>query len=160
MKIEGKMPFYKIRDSGVVSEIIDGEAIIMDLKTGIYYSALGVGAVIWDGIVGGFDAAQIKQRINAAFSVVPASQDAEFDAFIQSVLAHNLVTSVPQACGPAGHWSMELPAASLRYSAPFLHRYGDMQDLALLDPIHDVEETAGWPAPRPDEDWPGHKAGT
>ena len=31
------------------------------------------------------------------------------------------------------------------YTAPKLATYSDLQDLLLLDPIHDVDET-GWPA--------------
>ncbi len=31
-----------------------------------------------------------------------------------------------------------------RFTEPTVHTYADMQDLLLLDPIHDVDET-GWP---------------
>jgi len=54
------MFLYRVRDVDVVSEIIDEEAIIMDLSTRRYFSAEGVGAVIWDGMVCGFDVAQIE----------------------------------------------------------------------------------------------------
>jgi hypothetical protein len=30
-----------------------------------------------------------------------------------------------------------------------LNKYSDMQELLLLDPIHDVDD-AGWPKPNPD----------
>ena len=45
------MPLYRVRDKNVVSEIIDDEAIIMDLADGTYFSSDGAGAIIWDGIV-------------------------------------------------------------------------------------------------------------
>jgi hypothetical protein len=32
------------------------------------------------------------------------------------------------------------------FTPPLLHKYSDMQELLLLDPIHDVDE-AGWPKP-------------
>jgi hypothetical protein len=35
------------------------------------------------------------------------------------------------------------------FEAPVLNRYTDMQDLLLLDPIHEVDET-GWPIQKPD----------
>ena len=31
------------------------------------------------------------------------------------------------------------------YEAPAVHKYTDMENLLLLDPIHEVEEEAGWP---------------
>lgn len=39
-----------------------------------------------------------------------------------------------------------LPAG---YRPPVLEVFADMQDLLLLDPIHDIDEV-GWPVARPD----------
>ena len=36
----------------------------------------------------------------------------------------------------------------LPFAAPVLHKYTDMEDLLLLDPIHDVDES-GWPNTNP-----------
>jgi hypothetical protein len=66
--------------------------------------------------------------------------------FTNSLVAHGLVTAEPTVAsvpataldGPAGSWE-----------APKLTVYEDMQDLLLLDPIHDVDET-GWPARKQD----------
>ena len=33
------------------------------------------------------------------------------------------------------------------FEPPTLSKYKDMQDMLLLDPVHDVEE-AGWPEPK------------
>ncbi len=38
--------------------------------------------------------------------------------------------------------------SNVPYAPPALETYTDMQELLLLDPIHDVDET-GWPAARP-----------
>jgi hypothetical protein len=35
------------------------------------------------------------------------------------------------------------------FNPPSLNKYSDMQELLLLDPIHDVDD-AGWPKPNPD----------
>jgi hypothetical protein len=127
-----------------VSEIIDEEAIIMDLDSGMYFSAEGVGAVIWDGMACGFEVAQIKQRILKSFSVDPISLDADFEKFAASLLADKLVEVADGAAQPKAEWSIPLSDARRSYDPPVLSRYDDLQDLALLDPIHDVEET-GWP---------------
>jgi hypothetical protein len=143
------MLLYRVRDKDIVSEIIDEEAIIMDLISGVYFSADGVGAVIWDGIVCGFEVAQIKQRILQSFSANPDGLDADFENFAASLLANKLVDVAYGAAPPSVDWSMPLPAARRGYDRPILNRYDDMQDLILLDPIHDVEE-AGWPNRRTD----------
>jgi Coenzyme PQQ synthesis protein D (PqqD) len=138
------MAFYRVRDKNVVSEIIDEEAIIMDLTDGIYFSSNGAGAVIWDGIVRGFDAAKIKQRIQQAFSADPAELNVDFESFVASLLTNKLVNVANEAAISSIGWSAPLPADRRRYDPPILNRYDDLQSLALLDPIHDVE-VEGWP---------------
>ena len=138
------MALYKIRDKNVVSEIIDEEAIIMDLAVGTYFSSEGAGAVIWDGIVLGFEAAQIRQRVQQAFSVKPAELNVDFENFVACLLANRLVDVAHEAALSSVDWSMPLPAERRDSDTPVLNRYDDLQSLALLDPIHDVE-TAGWP---------------
>lgn len=140
----GRVVFYRVRDRNIVSEIIDEEAIILDLNSGMYFSAESVGAVIWDGIVCGFEAAQIKQRILQSFSADPVGLDADFENFAACLLANKLVDVAHAAPLPSGDWSIPLPAARRGYGPPILNRYDDLQELALLDPIHDVEEV-GWP---------------
>ena len=138
------MFLYRVRDVDVVSEIIDEEAIIMDLSTRRYFSAEGVGAVIWDGVVCGFDVTQIKQRIVQMYDMDSGGLDADFETFASALLAHKLVEVAHDATLARVDWSTPLPAQKRGYDRPVLNCYDDMQDLTLLDPIHDVEET-GWP---------------
>jgi hypothetical protein len=138
------MSLYRVRDKNVVSEIIDGEAIIVDLTAGTYFSSEGTGAVIWDGIVCGFEAAQIKERVRQAFSVDPAELNGDFENFVASLLANRLVDVGYKAALSSAGWNMRKLTDGRRYDPPVLNRYDDLQDLELLDPIHDVVET-GWP---------------
>ena len=41
----------------------------------------------------------------------------------------------------------DLGSASSDFASPHLEKYTDLQDLIMLDPIHEVEPK-GWPAPR------------
>jgi hypothetical protein len=138
------MALYRVRDKNVVSEIIDEEAIIMDLTAGTYFSSDGVGAVIWEGIICGVEAAQIKQRVGQVFSADPAKLNVDFANFVNSLLAHRLVAVTHEGALSSADWTMPLPADRRAYDQPVLNRYDDLQTLALLDPIHDVEED-GWP---------------
>jgi hypothetical protein len=138
------MSLYTVRDKNVVSEIVDGEAIIVDLTAGTYFSSEGTGAVIWDGIVCGFEAAQIKERVRQAFSVDPAELNGDFENFVASLLANRLVDVGYKAALSSAGWNMPMLTDGRRYDPPVLNRYDDLQDLELLDPIHDVVET-GWP---------------
>src|SRR5262249_9482213 len=138
------MSFYRVRDKNVVSEIIDEEAIIMDLAAGTYFSSGGAGAVIWDGIVCGFVATPIKERVRHAFSTDSAELNLDFEKFVARLLANRLVEVAHEVAVSSVDWSMPLPADRRGYNPPVLNRYDDLEKLALLDPIHDVEEV-GWP---------------
>ena len=50
----------------------------------------------------------------------------------------------------AGSNAMEAGASARPYEPPQLEKYTDMQDLVLLDPVHEVDAT-GWPHPKPAE---------
>jgi len=43
---------YRINESKAISETIDGEAIIVNLDTGFYYSANKTATIIWNEISG------------------------------------------------------------------------------------------------------------
>ena len=38
----------------------------------------------------------------------------------------------------------DVPRSALEFAPPRLEKYSDLEDLLVLDPIHDVDE-AGWP---------------
>jgi hypothetical protein len=136
---------YQVVAPSVVSEIIDGEAVIMDLRSGHYYSARGCGATIWGCIELGRGDRQIIEHVVAHYAVDATQAASAVAAFIASLLEHDLV----RAAAP-GHPTDpdEAPASREKFTAPTLEVYTDMQDLLLLDPIHDVDE-AGWPTRGP-----------
>jgi hypothetical protein len=164
---------YRINQPSVVSETIDGEAVIMDLRRGFYFSTRGIGAAIWSMIEHGEPLAGIADRLAAAFPDKAAEIPGAVEAFVGELLMQGLIASAsPEQAGatvngtPAGAPNLpapnlpapNLPAPNLPapdfwaavFEAPVLETYADMDDLLLLDPIHDVAETMGWPTRKPD----------
>jgi hypothetical protein len=133
---------YELNNPPIIAELVEGEVIAIDLERGSYYSLLGPAAQVWGAIVAGRSA----QEILAA--VVPASAASSLDGsllgFLGALLAEQLIrratagapSSIPIA--PLAPWS----ADALRFE-----RFTDMQDLLILDPIHEVDDEAGWPKP-------------
>jgi len=123
---------YEVCGPSVVGEVIDGEAIIMDLRSGAYYSTDGVGGAIWKAIE---DGASHRQLMGFA----RAGSEDEVAGFIEELLTRGLIRMAPAASAePAVE---DFGAA---YRRPVLAVHEDMQDLIMLDPIHDVNEM-GWP---------------
>ncbi len=134
---------YRVNTPAIVSEVLDGEGVMINLDTGTYYSAAGVGGAIWSLLEAGANAAEIAGWLEATWGRRPELR-AHLDAYIAQALAENLIVADASRSAPV------LPTARPRtdYTQPRLEVFKDMQDLLLADPIHDVDQ-AGWP-PRPD----------
>jgi Coenzyme PQQ synthesis protein D (PqqD) len=138
---------WVVNSPAVVSEIIDGELVVMNLTTGNYFSSNGTGPYVWSCIENKMARDALAPALAAAYGVLGAQAEADIARFITSLTAEGLVRegdSDPTAAG-----SQAAVGAHSSYLPPELTVYSDMRDLLLLDPIHDVAEE-GWPA-RPPE---------
>lgn len=136
---------YRINGPTVVAEVIDGEAVIMHLKSGYYYSAVGAGCFVWEEIAAGKTPETATAALRARYDVDGDDVQSHVAAFLAQLTEHDLI--VPQRNGPPSEPVAEVDSSEkLPYSPPVLDVFTDMEDLLLLDPIHDVGE-AGWPMP-------------
>ena len=145
------MIYYEVNAPHVLGEVIDGEAIIMDLKSGYYYSCLGVGAAVWSCMEARCAVDDIEESLRGRFPDAAAAIAEDLAAFVGQLQEHNLIRPAPEGSKSEGPVSMDNggPAPALLeavagYDKPELTSYTDMQDLLLLDPVHEVDET-GWP---------------
>ncbi len=128
-----------VRGGDVVHESVDGEVVIVDLASGVYFSTDGVGAVVWEHLSAG---TSLQQLADWARSTYPDQADAAeaVSLFVQQAHAQSLLVESDDPTPPAP----EVTAPS-SYAAPTLQAFDDMESLLLLDPIHDVEPEKGWP---------------
>lgn len=139
------LPAYlRVNHPHIIHEIIEGEAILVNLETGSYYSADRVGAVIWDGIENGMPVAQIVDAITHAYGGDEGDKQAGVGAFLEQLQKERLVLPVENAEPASPIAPLALPSNTPPFVAPELLKYTEMEDLLLLDPIHDVDD-AGWP---------------
>ncbi len=141
---------YRVNSPHVVHQVFeDGEAAIINLKSGVYYSLDAVGASIWTLIGQGYSLGEIVEDTYRRYdgSLVEIINDV--NALVASLLAEELIATAPSAAHDghtgAAHRSVgSPPPARLPYKTPLLERFDDMQELLLLDPIHEVGDQ-GWP---------------
>lgn len=133
---------------GVVSETIEGETIVIHLKTGTYYSLEKTAVEIWQAIEVGITLGYLLTGMRQWYDQNTEDEEMETSTrqFIKDLIQEELIvvdtdfqkysetqSSIPQ---PAFETS--------RFTIPSFEKYTDMQDLLLLDPIHEVE-LSGWP---------------
>jgi hypothetical protein len=141
-------PRLRINTPSVVAEIIDGEAVIMELATGHYFSTQGVGAEIWRGVESELTRSAILALLLDRYDAPRDVLEPALDSFLADLRARGLVVEANGEPAPVSNGTGSgLPDRKDDFAAPVLNAYTDMQDLLLLDPIHDVDE-AGWPMPK------------
>jgi hypothetical protein len=144
---------YRIKTPPVIQETIDGEAVIVNLDSGNYYSLEGVGAEIWTLLEARASLEEIVKEMAAEYQVEPDTMWATVRDLVNELEHEDLVAPDDGSESPvAGLRKADsgdrADAGGHKFEMPILHKYTDMQDLLLLDPIHEVGET-GWPNPLP-----------
>jgi len=141
------MPSYRINTPYVVSEVfVDDEAAIINLKTGNYYSLNKTATEIWSRIEKGAALPEITGFISGNFSVEESLAEPEVEQFIKKLVDEGLIVAEEADASASNdlgnnHDSTGDPKVKKEYETPILECYADMQELLLLDPIHEVEET-------------------
>ena len=133
----------------VIHESIDGEVIIINLSSGNYYSTKGSGAEVW-GVIEkspGLTSRELVDALVLRFQDAPTDIEAPVVAFLADLRAEGLVVEAGEDATspvePAG-----ANGSAQAFVAPVLEKFTDMQDLVLLDPVHEVDAT-GWPQTGP-----------
>lgn len=115
----------------VAAKVIDGEAIIMNLSNGLYFSMLGSGADVWQLVEQGRSVSEMATVLADRYQGDAAVVQGDVEALVGQLLAENLVTEVDAASSEAEPaWG----AVSGPYATPTLNKYNDMADLLALDP--------------------------
>ena len=149
----------RIPTEHVASETVDGEVVILDQANGSYYSLRGAGADIWALLERLPSIEQVYAAAQARFDADGDVIRAEVERLLAELEREALLVRVDrEAGGDGGSGSngngshAEAPLVQgprVPWRAPTLEKYTDLQQLLLLDPIHEVDES-GWPRPAKD----------
>ena len=138
---------YAINRTDVVDEVIDGEAILINLRTGSYYSLDGAACAIWERLRRGpADSGDVTRLVSrAAEHAGPGFAEAAV-GFLSELAAEGLIE-------PSDDPAPEIDDSGIEVGGtpPVLSKYTDMEALLLIDPIHDVTPGGG-PARRDEGD--------
>ncbi len=141
----------RVNGPQVIHESIDGEVIVINLGTGSYYSLKGSGAEVWD-VLDRAGVATEEILVNALAARFDCSRP-EIAAGVGSLLnelrGEGLIVEAETTAAPVSLVE-EAVGTKAAFEPPRLEKFTDMQDLVLLDPVHEVDAT-GWPQRRPDD---------
>jgi len=131
---------FRIRDEHVSVERLSGDVIAVNLSSGTYFSLSGVAADIWSAFTSGAPEDKCAEALETVYGS-PLPMD-EVDALLRECMRYELIEAVAPSAAV-----VELPDDCQRqaWSPPALEVFDDLQDLILVDPIHDTS-ALGWPA--------------
>lgn len=139
------MATYEKAGPHVIHETIDGEAVILNFDTGNYYSLRGSGESIWAALIERRTTSDIADLMRAKYADGDDTIRSAISALCAQLVAENLIRPSDEA---AEHFGLASePAGTAPFAPPVLEKFDDMQDLIMLDPIHEVDATEGWPRP-------------
>ncbi|HXZ79271.1 MAG TPA: PqqD family protein [Terriglobales bacterium] len=139
---------FRVNTPNVTHETIDGETVIVNLVSGNYYSLQGTGVLIWLLVERGFSVEAVIDWLKHRYP----SKASEIEPCVLSLLGQlseeDLIVpgAVPSSTPEAPSMNESVEG---RFEPQALQKFTDMQELLLLDPIHEVD-SAGWPHKKSD----------
>jgi hypothetical protein len=128
---------FKLAHPDVTCENFDGEYVILNLASGHYFALSRSASAVLAGILEGFDVQAISEIVGDAASD-------EVYKFLTEMIRYNLIA--PDAVAVPTPLTAEWTDAARMANDPLqLEAYDDIADLIAADPIHESDETAGWP---------------
>lgn len=135
---------YRIPQSEVSAEVFDQEVLAINLASGHYHSFREAGVDLWNLVTGGHSIDTAAAALAAATGAPLPTVLADARAFVDAAIAHGLLVAIETPDAPVTN----VPLRTAPYVSPVLEHYSDMQELLLIDPVHEVD-VSGWPR-RPD----------
>jgi hypothetical protein len=136
---------YRVNAPQVIAETVGGETIIVNLATGHYFNLQGTAVEVWESIERVEPVSSMVQGLAARYDAADGEIEAAVTGLIRDLEQADLIAGAELNGQPADPLPAPEPSAERKpFVAPTLAAYTDMQDIILLDPVHEVDAT-GWP---------------
>lgn len=138
------MTCYSVNTEQIAYEVMENEIVIIHLDNGNYFNIEGIAIDIWNGILANLSIDNLVQFFVEAYQQEKTIIQDAIGNFIKQLESEELIIESTQEEEKKELFT--LTNIQPEFTPPTLDKYEDMQDLLLLDPLHDVDENVGWPA--------------
>ena len=132
---------FQMNDAEVTATVIDGEAIMINLGSGVYYSTDAVGARIWELASAGANLPEIANIIAIEYATSEEKTKEDASAILSEFVTEKLLVPHDYASVPAPVVS---DASQGAYAKPHLEVYREIGHLLALDPPMPGLENIAW----------------
>jgi len=133
---------YAKFDNNILSDVFGEEVVLVNLDSGMYYSLRGSATQIWIRLFNQYSLIEILADLIQIYQVTENQLIADINLFVTQLLELKIIKTATDAK------RKEIDFISkdvlIDYSTPVVEIFSDMQEILLLDPVHDVDKS-GWP---------------
>lgn len=133
---------YAKFDNNILSDVFGEEVVLVNLDSGMYYSLRGSATQIWIRLFNQYSLIEILADLIQIYQVTENQLIADINLFVTQLLELKIIKTATDAEKKKIDF---IPKDVLiDYSTPVVEIFSDMQEILLLDPVHDVDKS-GWP---------------
>lgn len=133
---------YNIYDNNIISDVFGDEVVLVNLESGVYYSLRESAAQMWIRIIEQYSTTEILTDLNQIYQVGEYDMVSDINIFVAQLLEEKIIKIVTGSEKKSINFNSK--GTLVIYKTPVLETFSDMQEILLLDPVHDVDK-AGWP---------------
>ena len=122
-----------LNSEDVAAEILDGEAVMINLSTGVYYSMDKAGALVWDRLQAGCTLDDVITAVTGTYAVPREQAESNVRELVEELVQENLLIPLENGDAIPAPGTIE-QQGKVPYEIPKLNIYRDMGDLLALDP--------------------------
>jgi len=128
--------------NNVISDVFGDEVVLVNLELGIYYSLRGSATPIWIRLYNQYSPSEILADLIQVYQVAEQDLLADINQFFTRLLELKIIENSTAT----EKKTIDFVATEnlIDYASPVLETFSDMQEILLLDPVHDVDKS-GWP---------------
>lgn len=123
----------------IVADDFDDEMVLIDVHKGLYFSMRGSAKDVWNAFKEAQSPAVLLDDLKGQHSEDEISQ---LKQAIDKMVEHELLISGPAVKKTA---PVVFSLSAGVFVPPVIDVFTDMAELIAIDPVHEVDESAGWP---------------
>lgn len=124
----------RVSEPDVAARVIDGEAIIINLSTGVYYSLDDVGGVIWALLERGASLGETAAAVADRYEIPAEQARADVERLALELCQEELLVRSDREPSSTAPVQLGNGGEIRPYAPPRLNRFDDMAELFAQDP--------------------------
>ena len=135
------MSTYIANSNGIFSEKFENESVIVNLNIGNYYNVRNIGSNIWESLQEGASISKLITDLAEFYKIDSTTITNDINNFVNLLKEEKLIIDHTND----NNYKIDLTTLPKDYTSPKLEVFSDLQEMFLLDPVHDADNKLGWP---------------